>query len=68
MLWVFMMLSLFRFDGKLGGGSFYTGRGVGFSAQDGFTGIPPKAADGFTGIPPTSSFKALDGFTGIPPK
>jgi hypothetical protein len=68
MLWVFMMLALFRFDGNLGGGSFYTGRGGSLGPQSGLTGIPPNATDGFTGIPPASSFKAMDGFTGIPPR
>ncbi len=61
MLWVFMMLALFRFDGNLGGGSFLNGSGGSLAAQDGFTGIPPQST-------PTSSFKAMDGFTGIPPK
>jgi len=66
MFWVFMMLAFFKFDGNLGGSRY--------SAQDGFTGIPPNSAihatDGFTGIPPTTttSYKAMDGFTGIPPK
>ena len=57
MLWMFMILSLFRFDGDLGGTGL--NRGAGGSLQ---------ANDGMTGIPPTSTYRALDGMTGIPPR
>ncbi|HKC11677.1 MAG TPA: hypothetical protein VKI41_06430 [Vicinamibacteria bacterium] len=57
MLWMFMILSLFRFDGDLGGTGL--SRGAGSSLQ---------ANDGMTGIPPTSTYRALDGMTGIPPR
>ncbi len=68
MLWVFMMVSLFRFDGDLSGTGFNGGAGGSLQARDGMTGIPPKANDGMTGIPPTSTYHALDGMTGIPPR
>jgi hypothetical protein len=57
MLWVFMMVSLFRFDGDLGGVGFNGGAGGSLQAHDGMTGIPPN-----------STYKALDGMTGIPPR
>jgi hypothetical protein len=57
MLWIFMMVSLFRFDGDLGG--------VGFSA--GVSGRL-QANDGMTGIPPNAAYHTLDGMTGIPPQ
>lgn len=57
MLWVFLMVSLFRFDGDLGGTGFNGGAGGSFQAHDGMTGIPP-----------TSAYHALDGMTGIPPR
>jgi hypothetical protein len=57
MLWVFMMVSLFRFDGDLGGVGFNGGAGGSLQAHDGMVGIPPK-----------STYKALDGMVGIPPR
>jgi hypothetical protein len=54
---VFMMVSLFRFDGDLGGVGFNGGAGGSLQAHDGMTGIPPN-----------STYKALDGMTGIPPR
>jgi len=61
MLWMFMILSLFRFDGDLGGTGLNRGAGGSLQANDGMTGIPPKAT-------PNSAYKALDGMTGIPPR
>ncbi|HXB53908.1 MAG TPA: hypothetical protein VN461_03930 [Vicinamibacteria bacterium] len=68
MLWIFMMVSLFRFDGDLGGVGFGGGVSGTLRANDGMTGIPPKANDGMTGIPPNAAYHALDGMTGIPPR
>jgi hypothetical protein len=61
MLWLFMMVSLFRFDGDLGGVGFNGGASGSLQANDGMTGIPPKST-------PNSAYKALDGMTGIPPR
>jgi hypothetical protein len=56
-LWIFMMVSLFRFDGDLGGVGFSGGVSGRLQANDGMTGIPPNAA-----------YHTLDGMTGIPPQ
>jgi hypothetical protein len=57
MLWVFMMLALFRFDSDLGGAGLKSGAGTSLHAHDGMVGIPPN-----------STYHALDGMVGIPPQ
>jgi hypothetical protein len=61
MLWVFMMVSLFRFDSDLGGVGFNQGVAGGLQAHDGMVGIPPTST-------PNSTYRALDGMVGIPPR
>jgi hypothetical protein len=57
MLWMFMLLALFRFDGDLGGAGLKSGAGSRLQANDGMVGIPPNR-----------TYHALDGMVGIPPQ
>jgi hypothetical protein len=57
MLWMFMLLALFRFDGDLGGAGLKSGAGTSLQAHDGMVGIPPNG-----------TYRALDGMVGIPPQ
>ncbi|HWW91827.1 MAG TPA: hypothetical protein VN375_00550 [Vicinamibacteria bacterium] len=57
MLWVFMMMALFRFDGELSGAGVKSGAGTSLQAHDGMVGIPPNR-----------TYRALDGMVGIPPQ